>query len=330
MDIASTKVLVAITSYLSLRDLVCLSSTCRELHRRVFMNPTIWTSRMLFDRGITDAAVAGLVPKIPRSYYAIRDLRLNNLEISTHSIFLILNQFGHCVKTLEFTTNAEQLTQLCTHLEAFAFHLAQRQASNRIPLSFAEYSYNHVDLVAQAQQAVIPRGPDHHHYHDYPYYTDEINYAKVLASVSLPQILDDPPFEELEKLCIRSTSTSCGLLDRLHHLFGYLSQNKLHLSRHEESEILCVAKTDTFWNNERALERRTESLQPGPPPMFPIRLTRSNETPQTRPAQKTKNALHRFPQPIVRVMRYRPSPKRRPFTDNTTSPGRRVKIKYPI
>ncbi|KAF7728075.1 hypothetical protein EC973_006713 [Apophysomyces ossiformis] len=289
MEIVSTKILVAITAHLSLRDIICLSSTCKELHRKVFGTPTIWTSRVLFDEPITDAAVAGLVPKIPRSYYAIREIRLNHLRLSTYSIFLILNQFGHCMKTLELTTDANQMTQLCTHLEAFAFHLAHRQASNRIPLSFVEYLYDHDRLVWQAQQAVTPL-----------HYADEVDYAKLLSLVQLPHVLDDPPFEELQRFCIRSGSVAPGLLDRMHYLVGYLSQNEFYLTRREEGEIECVAQTDTFWNEPKAHERCTES-----PP-------------------------DRLPQPVIRVMRYRPSPKRRLMADSTPSPDRRAKLRSSI
>ncbi|KAI9024910.1 hypothetical protein CLU79DRAFT_88383 [Phycomyces nitens] len=315
---------IATTAHLSLRDLVNLSSTCSSLHHQIFTLPGVWQGRRLFSETglITDNVIQNLVHKIPRDYNAIRELWLDYLPLSTKSLLLIFNQFAHCVHHFDLNIHDAQLIDLCTHLEAFAFSLAQSQISLQIPLTFGNYVCDARTYMAHIEDAVIRIGPSGR-------FRPEDDWAGFLRALSLPSCLDDPPFEQLESFGLQSVLFVAQterfdigtdrpgdrhLLCRFQDLVGFLSNRqfghqKRNCNRMGSSEMgYCTTKRTKF--KQAKLDT-------------PKVLCENKKTDISSPANHNRThekAIRSIPkqagicpsQPIVRVMRLWPSQKPRP------------------
>lgn len=184
-------VLIRITSFLELKDILTLASVNTFLERLVFANPEIWTSNLLFpagDSSITDQFIRKFVPRITRSYN-VRELRLVDLPLTWFGILCIFDQFAHSVDTIHLKISDATLSDLVRHLAIFAGNLVLLQRDNKIPITFRQYAldettYNQ-NMAAEnyfGQQSIS-------------------GISKVLATLRL----DDPPFERLSSLDVSST-----------------------------------------------------------------------------------------------------------------------------
>jgi hypothetical protein len=157
------------------------------------------------------------VPHITRSY-GIRSLRLVNLDkVSSMGILQVFDQFAHALQDIEFCTSMEVIKDLTRHLEAFALKLALLQVANLIPLTFLEYRSRSQHYIEQlgSYMSESPKSEDE-------------KMAVCNSHAELPTRLDDPPFEQLEKIKITFTdeldNSDCTFaILKLRSLMAYLA-----------------------------------------------------------------------------------------------------------
>ncbi|CAO3656458.1 unnamed protein product [Mucor fragilis] len=178
------QILTQVTLNLELKDLLALGDSHTRLRDLVYKTPEIWTSDLLFpaaDGRITDKFIKCIVPRITR-HYGILSLKMIHLPLTWTGYFMIFDQFAHSVKHIHMETSVSDLRQLVHHLGVFAGNLAMLQRSNRIPITFRQYSFDHEEYTNELAES---------HYLGQSTLHNLIN--------QLPHMkLDDPPFERLQ------------------------------------------------------------------------------------------------------------------------------------
>ncbi|ORZ15917.1 hypothetical protein BCR42DRAFT_416138 [Absidia repens] len=228
------KILARLCYYLSIRDIVILAQTCQKLQLLIFNDGELWKERNLIFRPqdkqwLRKPIIQRLISRIPR-HHELRTLKIHDLPtLDTMTLFFILDHCAHSLNHLDLMMSFSQCHQLCTHLEAFCFHLATSQAWNKIPLTLHQYTLDSNQLYQQAQTILSPSSQ--------PFFIHQ------LISHGLPTKMDDPPFEMLEHLTVTispeepptsddhhffsgdtsSSISSTMLIKKFHHLIELLS-----------------------------------------------------------------------------------------------------------
>lgn len=183
-----TLILIKITSFLELQDLVRLGTANKALRTLVYNNPDVWTSSLfpIGDQSITDDFIRMFVPRIVRSY-GICELGLVDLPLCWKGFFWIFDQFAHSVRRIHLATSDAVLADLAHHLSIFAGTLALLQYENKIPITFRQYAL------------------DEEHYRQTLVASQYMGHRTLSGLLSSTFQLDDPPFERLVQLSISST-----------------------------------------------------------------------------------------------------------------------------
>ncbi|CAO0791669.1 unnamed protein product [Mucor circinelloides] len=178
------QILTQVTLNLELKDLLALGNSHTRLRDLVYKTPEIWTSDLLFpvaDGRITDRFIKCIVPRITR-HYGILSLKMIQLPLTWTGYFMIFDQFAHSVKHIQMETSLSNLKQLVHHLGVFAGNLAMLQQSNRIPITFRQYSFDHEEYANElAESHFLGQSTLHNLINQFPHMK-----------------LDDPPFERLQ------------------------------------------------------------------------------------------------------------------------------------
>ncbi|KAG1467183.1 hypothetical protein G6F56_004552 [Rhizopus delemar] len=200
------KIIVNITRYLELRDIVELGQVNVKLNQCLYKEPAIWTKHILFpanNSSITDDFIRKTIPKITRRY-GILDIQMIDLPLTWFGYFLIFDQFAHSLASVRI--QSDHLFHLLHHLTQFAINLASLQQENQIPCTFREYAFE-----------VDPKEP--------------IPILKPLPKTISQIKLDDPPFERLNHVSITSQVAQDELVSQLEILFSFLSGFKIRSKR---------------------------------------------------------------------------------------------------
>ncbi|GAB5589101.1 hypothetical protein Unana1_04001 [Umbelopsis nana] len=227
-----SNLLIKIIESLTLKDVIRFASCCRQLQQLTFDSAEVWSSHLLFEshqNEIDDQVIANIVPRITRSYgiHSLHLIGLNN--VSSIGILQTFDQFAHALKDIELCSSMEVIAALTRHLEAFSLKLAMLQAANSIPLTFMEYRCHYPEHMDQLRSYMS----------DSPSPEDAKNsvlnsHAELFARLrwlQLPTKLDDPPFEQLERIKVKISDASnddgskkgiCTIL-KLRTLIAYLS-----------------------------------------------------------------------------------------------------------
>ncbi|CAO3600800.1 unnamed protein product [Absidia cylindrospora] len=204
------KILARLCYHLSIRDIAILAQTCQKLQLLIFNDGDVWKERNLIFRPqdkqwLRQPIIQRLISRIPR-HHELRTLKIHDLpRLDTMTIFFILDHCAHSLNHLDLMMTFSQCHQLCTHLEAFCFHLATSQAWNKIPLTLHQYTLDSSQLYQQAQQNLSPSSQ--------PFFIHQ------LISHGLPTKMDDPPFEMLEHLTVTISPEESPTSDD-HHFFS--------------------------------------------------------------------------------------------------------------
>ncbi|RCH93033.1 hypothetical protein CU097_008133 [Rhizopus azygosporus] len=129
------KVIIRVTRYLELRDIIELGKAHKKLCHCIYAQPSVWTKDILFpinDPSITDQFIKQTITKITRNY-GILDIRMVNLPLTWFGYFLIFDQFAHSLTSITIQSDHQLFMQLCYHLTRFATDLAILQQDNKIP-----------------------------------------------------------------------------------------------------------------------------------------------------------------------------------------------------
>ncbi|KAI8344321.1 hypothetical protein BC941DRAFT_408327 [Chlamydoabsidia padenii] len=234
--LSSDTILIQLCYHLSIRDIVILSQTCRDLNQRLFHESQVWEARQLIFQPqdkpwvIRPSVIRQLLPTLPR-HHGLKKLMIHDIP-DMMDVFLIFDHCAHSIEQLDLILSYSQCHQLCMHLEAFCFHLATCQAWNKIPLTLHQYTLDSNQLYHQAQQSL--KSSSHQ-----PFFINQ------LIAHGLPTRMDDPPFEMLKHISIHiqspttSQATPCDpmrllssstLIQQFHHLMTLLSRHTLVLS----------------------------------------------------------------------------------------------------
>ncbi|KAI8644974.1 hypothetical protein BD408DRAFT_412440 [Parasitella parasitica] len=195
---------------LELKDLLALGDSHSRLRDLVYKTPEIWTSDLLFPVGddrITDKFAQRIVPRITR-HYGILSLKMVYLPLTWTGYFMIFDQFAHSVKRIQINTPSVNLEQLVQHLGVFAGNLAMLQQSNRIPITFRQYTFDHEEYATELANSTNYLGQSTLH-----------NLINQLAYMKL----DDPPFERLELFDVNANQEDLRLVKQLESLTNFLS-----------------------------------------------------------------------------------------------------------
>ncbi|ORX49177.1 hypothetical protein DM01DRAFT_1376527 [Hesseltinella vesiculosa] len=152
-------ILVTLCKHLDVQGIVRLAQTCRWAHRRIFdQGGTLWSNRQLIFQPQdqiwhTHPMIHDLVPRLPRDHgLEALDMTLHP-GLGTLDLFVILDQYAHCVHDLQLTlTSADQAKDLVHHLQAIAVQLLLLESQDKIPLTFYEYTRQTDTYVTQANQ----------------------------------------------------------------------------------------------------------------------------------------------------------------------------------
>ncbi|KAK4513909.1 TATA-binding protein (TBP) [Mucor velutinosus] len=178
------QILTQVTLNLELKDLLALGDSHTRLRDLVYKTPEIWTSDLLFpvaDGRITDRFIKCIVPRITR-HYGILSLKMIHLPLTWTGYFMVFDQFAHSVKHVHMKTSLSNLRQLVHHLGVFAGNLAVLQRSNRIPITFRQYSFDPEEYANElAESHYLGQSTLHNLINQFPHMK-----------------LDDPPFERLQ------------------------------------------------------------------------------------------------------------------------------------
>ncbi|CAO3611887.1 unnamed protein product [Cunninghamella blakesleeana] len=209
-------VLVNLGQYISIRDIVHLSWTCKLLNERIFSNEKIWQQRNLIFQPQDDywtqhpiKTIQQLLLKIPR-YHGLTQLILDSPH-SIPNLFFILDQYAHCVQHVQLSFHLDPSQLFCQHLESFTYHLMNLQLHHQMPLTFQQYgsSLNDNDHSFQLKSS-------------HPSF--EWN--------AMVDPLDDPPFESLHSFHFEIISSSSEkekasfVLNKIKHLIPLLSRKQ--------------------------------------------------------------------------------------------------------
>ncbi|KAL9544069.1 hypothetical protein MBANPS3_007807 [Mucor bainieri] len=174
------QILTQVTLNLELKDLLALGDSHTRLRDLVYKTPEIWTSDLLFpaaDGRITDKFIKCIVPRITR-HYGILSLKMIRLPLTWTGYFMVFDQFAHSVKHIHMETSLSNLRQLVHHMG----NLAMLQRSNKIPITFRQYSFDHEEYANElAESHHLGQSTLHNLINQFPHMK-----------------LDDPPFERLQ------------------------------------------------------------------------------------------------------------------------------------
>ena len=221
-------VLIRISNYLRLGDLVTLQSADADLEDFLHRHPEVWTTNLFFpanDMTITDDFIRRHVPKIPRSY-ALREMRLVNLPLTWAGFLWIFDHFAHSVDRIRVKASEQTLTDLARHLSIFAGNLAVLQHENKIPITFRQYAINHSEyentlwihqqtedynnristIGSHSSHSISNSGRGSNNNNNNNNTTLE-NLRRYLENLRL----DDPPFEQLAELYVECTDQSSSV-----------------------------------------------------------------------------------------------------------------------
>ncbi|KAG2227646.1 hypothetical protein INT45_004687 [Circinella minor] len=214
-------ILIRISNYLRLGDLVTLQSADANLEDFLHRYPEVWTTNLFFppnDMTITDGFIRHNVPKIPRSY-ALREIKLVNLPLTWAGFLWVFDHFAHSVDRIHVKASEQTLTDLARHLSIFAGNLAVLQHENKIPITFRQYAINHSEyentlwihqqtddynnrisaIENNSRYSISNIGRDNNNNS-----TTLKNLRRYLETLRL----DDPPFEQLAELYVECTDQS--------------------------------------------------------------------------------------------------------------------------
>lgn len=228
-----SSIVTNILEYLSLKDVVRFASSCRQLHQLTFDTAEVWSGHLLFEdssKDIDDQVIASIVPHITRSY-GIQSLRLVNLDkVSPMGILQVFDQFAHALQDIELSASKDVIKDLTRHLEAFALKLALLQGANLIPLTFLEYRSRSQHYIEQlgSYMSESPKSEEE----KMAVCNSHAELSARLRWLRLPTRLDDPPFEQLEKIKITFTdevesSDRIFAILKLRSLMAYLAGTNL-------------------------------------------------------------------------------------------------------
>lgn len=220
------KVIIRVTRYLELRDIIELGKAHKKLCHCIYAQPSVWTKDILFpinDPSITDQFIKQTITKITRNY-GILDIRMVNLPLTWFGYFLIFDQFAHSLTSITIQSDHQLFMQLCYHLTRFATDLAILQQDNKIPCTFREYALDQPSSKNMNKLEPIPT---------------TLHYIK----------LDDPPFERLAHISIVTTTTTTTttktainaepkdqeIIYRLESLFSFLAGQSIHPTKRSRS-----------------------------------------------------------------------------------------------
>ncbi|CEP14679.1 hypothetical protein [Parasitella parasitica] len=226
---------------LELKDLLALGDSHSRLRDLVYKTPEIWTSDMLFpvgDSRITDKFTQRIVPRITR-HYGILSLKMIHLPLTWIGYFMIFDQFAHSVKRIQIDTPSANLEHLVHHLGVFAGNLAMLQRSNRIPITFRQYAFDHEEHATELANSTNYLGQSTLH-----------NLINQMAHMNL----DDPPFERLELFNVDVKQGDQHLVEQLGLLTGFLS------GRTTTDPVIHSPIPNTVLNSKR--QRADEPTQP--------------------------------------------------------------------
>ncbi|CAO3671237.1 unnamed protein product [Umbelopsis vinacea] len=253
-----SSLLLKIVEFLSLKDVIRFASCCRQLQYLTFETAEVWSSDRLFEndnQDIDDQVIATIVPRITRSY-DIHSLRLIGLhKVSSIGILQIFDQFAHALKDIEICTSMKVVAALTRHLEAFSLKLAMLQAANSIPLTFMEYRSQHMQYIEQltSYMSQSPKLEDSKN----AVSNAHAELSARLRWLHLPTKLDDPPFEQLEKIKITISDDDSGSNKRictvlkLRSLISYLSGANLESDLDSEIQPHSEAHVDRWYSINR-------------------------------------------------------------------------------
>ncbi|KAG2191358.1 hypothetical protein INT46_008950 [Mucor plumbeus] len=227
------QILTQVTLNLGLKDLLALGDSHTRLRDLVYKTPEIWTSDLLFpigDKRITDKFIQRIVPRITR-HYGILSLKMIHLPLTWTGYLMIFDQFAHSVKRIQINTSLTNLRQLVHHLGVFAGNLAMLQQSNKIPITFRQYAFDHEEYASElADSNYLGQSTLH-------------NLSNQFAQMKL----DDPPFERLEVFDVDcKDQQDHNLLKQLESLACFLSGRTM-----DNPFIQSPIPTSNMFNNKR-------------------------------------------------------------------------------
>ncbi|KAI8140851.1 hypothetical protein BJV82DRAFT_621381 [Fennellomyces sp. T-0311] len=202
------KVLIRLSYYLGLGDMVALRSADAKWNEFLQRHPEVWSSNHLLfpkdDSTITDEFIRRNIPTIPRSY-AVREMRLEGLPLTWAGFLYIFDHFGHSVDRIHLAASEATLADLARHLCIFAGNLALLQHENKIPITFRQYAISQTEYENTLAQT------------NYMGQNNLRGMRRLLESLTL----DDPPFEHLAELNIESTdhTSSFDQHENIHQIY---------------------------------------------------------------------------------------------------------------
>ncbi|GAN02439.1 hypothetical protein MAM1_0022d01882 [Mucor ambiguus] len=239
------QILTQVTLNLELKDLLALGDSHTRLRDLVYKTPEIWTSDLLFpaaDGRITDKFIRGIVPRITR-HYGILSLKMIHLPLTWTGYFMIFDQFAHSVKHIHIDTSLGNLRQLVHHLGVFAGNLEMLQRSNKIPITFRQYSFDHEEYANDlAKSHYLGQSTLHNLINQFPHMK-----------------LDDPPFERLQVFNVdikeeQGRQEQQHLLNQLESLTCFLSGRTMR----DVPPIHSPVPTNQVLNNNDNNKRQRE------------------------------------------------------------------------
>lgn len=267
------QILTQVTLNLELKDLLALGDSHTRLRDLVYKTPEIWTSDLLFpaaDERITDRFIKCIVPRITR-HYGILSLKMIQLPLTWTGYFMIFDQFAHSVKRIQMETSTSNLRQLVHHLGVFAGNLAMLQRSNRIPITFRQYSFDHEEYANELAES---------HYLGQSTLHNLIN--------QLPHMkLDDPPFERLQvfRVDVKEEHEQQQLLRQLESLTCFLSGRTMNDAPPPALSPVPTHQMPTY-NNKRQREDEDQHLNSS------IKYMRHETSPHLQQQQPSYYSYH--------------------------------------